>query len=145
MPKKKNSNNQEEKSKNNSDQKNQKSSKESGEQKLSKAAYTIADSLAHLLEDVLDSGLIVAGDVKLKVSDLELLIKLRLIVTMIDKARHLGIDWWDQDRFYTTSEPTEFQKLKGHQMALERQLSQSTQKRTKKRGGKKSRSSKKRK
>ena len=56
--------------------------------------------LADVLERVLDKGIVIAGDIQINVLDIELLtIKLRLLVASADKARELGIDWWDGDPF----------------------------------------------
>jgi uncharacterized protein YlxW (UPF0749 family) len=59
-----------------------------------------ADSLADLLERVLDKGIVIAGDVVVKVLDIELLtLKLRLLVASVDTAKQMGIDWWQDDPF----------------------------------------------
>jgi hypothetical protein len=59
---------------------------------------TSADSLADILERVLDKGIVIAGDIQINLLDIELLtIKLRLIVASIDKAKEMGIDWWEGD------------------------------------------------
>lgn len=55
-------------------------------------------SLADILERVLDKGIVIAGDVKISLADIELLnIKIRLLVASVDKAREMGIDWWQTD------------------------------------------------
>jgi hypothetical protein len=55
-------------------------------------------SLADILERVLDKGIVIAGDIQINLLDIELLtIKLRLIVASIDKAKEMGIDWWETD------------------------------------------------
>ena len=55
-------------------------------------------NLADVLERVLDKGLIIAGDIKINLLDIELLtIKLRLLVASVDKAKAMGIDWWEHD------------------------------------------------
>jgi Gas vesicle protein len=55
-------------------------------------------NLADVLERVLDKGLVIAGDIKIKLLDIELLtIKIRLLVASVDKAREIGIDWWERD------------------------------------------------
>jgi hypothetical protein len=55
-------------------------------------------NLADILERVLDKGLIIAGDIKINLLDIELLtIKLRLLVASVDKAKAMGIDWWEHD------------------------------------------------
>jgi uncharacterized protein YlxW (UPF0749 family) len=59
-----------------------------------------ADSLADLLERVLDKGIVIAGDVVVHVLDIELLtLKLRLLVASVDTAKQMGIDWWQDDPF----------------------------------------------
>jgi hypothetical protein len=56
------------------------------------------NSLADVLERVLDKGIVIAGDIQINLLDIELLtIKLRLIVASIDKAKEMGIDWWETD------------------------------------------------
>jgi len=55
-------------------------------------------SLADILERVLDKGIVIAGDIQVNLLDIELLtIKLRLLVASVDKAKEMGIDWWESD------------------------------------------------
>jgi hypothetical protein len=55
-------------------------------------------NLADILERVLDKGIVIAGDVQINLLDIELLtIKLRLIVASVDRAKEMGIDWWERD------------------------------------------------
>jgi hypothetical protein len=55
-------------------------------------------SLAGILERVLDKGIVIAGDIQINLLDIELLtIKLRLLVASVDKAREMGINWWEGD------------------------------------------------
>src|SRR4030081_3378911 len=55
-------------------------------------------SLADILERGLDKGIVIAGDIQVNLLDIELLtIKLRLIVASVDKAKEMGIDWWETD------------------------------------------------
>ena len=55
-------------------------------------------NLADILERVLDKGIVIAGDIQINLLDIELLtIKLRLLVASVDKAREMGIDWWESD------------------------------------------------
>jgi hypothetical protein len=55
-------------------------------------------NLADILERVLDKGIVIAGDVRVNLLDIELLtIKIRLLVASVDKAREMGIDWWEHD------------------------------------------------
>ena len=57
-----------------------------------------ADGLADILERVLDKGIVVAGDISISLVGIELLtIKVRLLVTTVDKAMELGINWWETD------------------------------------------------
>ena len=55
-------------------------------------------NLGDILERVLDKGLVIAGDIKINLLDIELLtIKLRLIIASLDTARQVGINWWESD------------------------------------------------
>jgi hypothetical protein len=55
-------------------------------------------NLADILERVLDKGIVIAGDIQINLLDIELLtIKLRLLVASVDRAREMGIDWWEHD------------------------------------------------
>ncbi|MGH3096608.1 MAG: gas vesicle protein [Streptosporangiales bacterium] len=55
-------------------------------------------NLADVLERVLDKGIVVAGDIKVNLLDIELLtVKIRLLVASVDKAAEMGIDWWKDD------------------------------------------------
>lgn len=55
-------------------------------------------NLADLLERVLDKGVVIAGDIRINLLDIELLtIKIRLLIASVDKAREMGIDWWEHD------------------------------------------------
>ena len=55
-------------------------------------------SLADILERVLDKGIVIAGDIQVNLLDIELLtIKLRLVIVSVDRAKEMGIDWWEHD------------------------------------------------
>ena len=57
-----------------------------------------SDGLADVLERILDKGVVIAGDVSISLVGIELLtIRLRLLIATVDKARELGIDWWEHD------------------------------------------------
>jgi hypothetical protein len=57
-------------------------------------------NLADILERVLDKGIVIAGDIQVNLLDIELLtVKLRLLVASVDKAREIGIDWWQSDPY----------------------------------------------
>jgi len=59
-----------------------------------------AAQLPDVLERVLDKGIVIAGDIQISLLDIELLtIKLRLLVASADKAKEMGIDWWESDSF----------------------------------------------
>ena len=61
-----------------------------------------SDSLADVLERVLDKGIVIAGDIVVNVLDIELLtLKLRLYVSSAETAREMGMDWWTSDPFFT--------------------------------------------
>ncbi|MEH2589787.1 gas vesicle protein [Bradyrhizobium sp. AZCC 1721] len=63
-------------------------------------------NLADILERVLDKGLIIAGDIKINLLDIELLtIKLRLLVASVDKAKAMGINWWEHDPALSQTRP----------------------------------------
>src|SRR5438874_13021841 len=56
-------------------------------------------SLVDVLDRVLDKGLVIAGDVKVSLAEVELLtIRIRLLVCSLDKAQEIGLDWWRYDR-----------------------------------------------
>jgi hypothetical protein len=58
----------------------------------------VTGNLADLLERVLDKGIVIAGDIKIDLLDIELLtIRLRLFIASVDTARKAGIDWWETD------------------------------------------------
>src|SRR5690348_16579563 len=55
-------------------------------------------NLADILERVLDKGIVIAGDIQINLLDIELLtIKLRLLIASVDRARAMGINWWEND------------------------------------------------
>lgn len=55
--------------------------------------------LVDVLDRVLDKGLVVAGDIKVSLAEVELLtIRIRLMICSIDKAEAIGLDWWKYDR-----------------------------------------------
>ncbi len=62
-----------------------------------------ATNLADILERVLDKGIVIAGDITISLVDIELLsIKLRLLIASVDKAKELGINWWEADPMLST-------------------------------------------
>lgn len=64
---------------------------------------TGTDSLADVLERVLDRGLVITGDIRIKLADIELLtINIRLLIASVDKAKAIGIDWWETNPFFSS-------------------------------------------
>jgi hypothetical protein len=62
------------------------------------ARRTEPANLADILERVLDKGIVIAGDIQVNLLDIELLtIKLRLVIASVDRAKEMGIDWWEHD------------------------------------------------
>lgn len=60
-------------------------------------------SLSDILERVLDKGIVIAGDIKVQIADIDLLtIKIRLLVASVDKAQEMGINWWQDDTFLSS-------------------------------------------
>jgi len=64
---------------------------------------TEATNLADILERVLDKGIVIAGDIKIQIADIDLInIKIRLLLASVDKAMEMGINWWQQDTYLST-------------------------------------------
>lgn len=62
-----------------------------------------ATNLADILERVLDKGIVIAGDIQIRIADIELLtIKIRLLVASVDKAMEMGINWWQTDSYLSS-------------------------------------------
>ena len=80
-----------------------------------------ATNLADILERVLDKGIVIAGDIKIQLCDVDLLnIKIRLLVASVDKAMEMGINWWQQDSYLSTkAKETEIEK---ENVALKKRL-----------------------
>ena len=65
---------------------------------------THSTGLVEVLDRVLDKGLVIAGDVRISLAEVELLtIRVRLIVCSIDKAQEIGLDWWKYDHHFAPS------------------------------------------
>ena len=82
-------------------------------------------NLVDILDRILDKGLVVAGDVRISLANVELLtIRIRLLVCSIDKAEQIGLNWWRYDRSLVASEETEttIARLEQRIAELERQL-----------------------
>src|SRR3989304_4431361 len=65
---------------------------------------TESSTLADVLERILDKGIVIAGDIKVKLVDIELLtIQVRLLIASVDKAREMGMYWWVRDPDFNPS------------------------------------------
>ncbi|MBI4265998.1 MAG: gas vesicle protein [Acidobacteria bacterium] len=82
--------------------------------------------LVDLLDRVLDKGLVVAGDIKVSLAEVELLtIRIRLMICSIDKAEQIGLDWWKYDRHLSSGREQVLQEnleLREQLRLLERRL-----------------------
>jgi len=82
-------------------------------------------NLVDILDRILDKGLVVAGDVRISLANVELLtIRIRLLVCSIDKAEQIGLNWWRYDRSLVAQEDTDntIARLEQRIAELERQL-----------------------
>jgi Gas vesicle protein len=82
--------------------------------------------LVDVLDRVLDKGLVIAGDIKVSLAEVELLtIRIRLLICSIDKAEQIGLDWWKFDHHLSPGKQAlsaENEELRKQVRALERQL-----------------------
>lgn len=82
--------------------------------------------LVDVLDRVLDKGLVIAGDIRVSLAEVELLtIRIRLIVCSLDKAQEVGLDWWKHDNYLAPGArplAAENEALRKHVAALERRL-----------------------
>jgi hypothetical protein len=88
--------------------------------------HSRSSGLVDVLDRILDKGLVIAGDIKVSIAEVELLtIRIRLMVCSIDKAEQIGLDWWKHDRHLSMGSDeltAENEKLKEQIRRLERQL-----------------------
>ncbi|KML08468.1 MULTISPECIES: gas vesicle protein [Rossellomorea] len=93
-----------------------------------------SSTIVDVLEKVLDKGVVIAGDITVGIADVELLtIKIRLIVASVDKAKEIGMDWWENDPYLSSKAENqqakaleeENRKLSERLESLEKQLSSS--------------------
>jgi hypothetical protein len=89
---------------------------------MSEPTHSInATGLADILERVLDKGIVIAGDIKIQIADIDLLtIKIRLLLCSVDKAMEMGINWWQEDTYLSTK--AREKELMQHQETLEARL-----------------------
>ena len=65
-----------------------------------------SSTLSDVLERVLDKGIVIAGDIKIKLVDIELLsIRIRLVICSVDKAKEMGMDWWVNNPVFCSQAP----------------------------------------
>jgi hypothetical protein len=85
-----------------------------------------ATGLVDVLDRVLDKGLVVAGDIKVSLAEVELLtIRIRLLICSIDKAEQIGLDWWKFDHHLSPGKQAlsaENEALRKEVRALERRI-----------------------
>ncbi len=88
-----------------------------------------SSTLVDILDRVLDKGLVVAGDIRISLANVELItVRIRLLVCSIDKAQEIGMDWWRRDSFLSSGggQAAETAALQARIEALERQLTASS-------------------
>src|SRR6059058_4669616 len=77
-------------------------------------------NLGDILERVLDKGLVIVGDIRVNLLDIELLtIKLRLVIASLETAREVGIDWWERDPWLTGRADKQLDTQAGKQLEQE--------------------------
>ena len=93
-----------------------------------------SSGLVDVLDRVLDKGLVVAGDIKVSLAEVELLtIRIRLVICSIDKAEQVGLDWWKYDHHLSPGKQAisaENEELRKQVRALERRLAMHMRRRT---------------
>lgn len=64
---------------------------------------TEATTLVDVLERLLDKGIVIAGDIRIQLVDIELLtINIRLLIASVDRAKEMGINWWEGNPFLSS-------------------------------------------
>ncbi len=91
---------------------------------MSQISHTTSSAtLADILERVIDKGVVIAGDIKVNLADVELLnIKIRLLICSVDKAVELGINWWQSDPLLSSN--AEVQTLRKENEELKNKLTE---------------------
>ena len=83
-------------------------------------------NLADLLERLLDKGVVISGDIRIKLVDIELLtIQIRLVICSVDRAVEMGMDWWRHNQYFqkcTDSDPAQLERIADRLDSLERRL-----------------------
>ena len=101
---------------------------------LSEGGHGRSTGLVDVLDRVLDKGLVVAGDIKVSLAEVELLtIRIRLLICSIDKAEQIGLDWWKYDHHLSPGKQAlsaENEELRKEIRLLERKLKALTDRRS---------------
>src|SRR3989454_8432594 len=101
---------------------------------LTEGGHGRSTGLVDVLARILDKGLVVAGDIKVSLAEVELLtIRIRLLICSIDKAQQIGLDWWKFDHHFSPGRQqlsAENEELKKQVRALQRQLASLTRQRS---------------
>jgi hypothetical protein len=101
---------------------------------LTEGGHGRSTGLVDVLDRVLDKGLVVAGDIKVSLAEVELLtIRIRLLICSIDKAEQIGLDWWRFDHHFSPGKQmlsAENEELKKQIRALERRVAALTRRRS---------------
>jgi hypothetical protein len=96
--------------------------------------HSRSTGLVDVLDRVLDKGLVVAGDIKVSLAEVELLtIRIRLLICSIDKAEQIGLDWWKYDHHLAPGKQAlsaENEQLRREIRLLERKLASLTRQRS---------------
>lgn len=78
-------------------------------------------TLSDVLERVLDKGIVIAGDIRVKLVDIELLsIQIRLVICSVDKAKEMGMDWWVNNPIFRREKDPEM--LQSSLMSIEERM-----------------------
>ncbi|PWU69784.1 gas vesicle protein [Gracilibacillus dipsosauri] len=84
-----------------------------------------SNTIVDVLDKILDKGVVIAGDISVGIADVELLtIKIRLIVASVDKAKEIGMDWWETDSYLTSQANDSSKVLREENKRLQERLDQ---------------------
>src|SRR5262247_1893565 len=101
---------------------------------LTEGGHGRSTGLVDVLDRILDKGLVVAGDIKVSLAEVELLtIRIRLLICSIDKAEQIGLDWWKFDHHLSPGKQAlsaENEELRREIRILERRLAALTRRRS---------------
>ncbi|SHN23257.1 gas vesicle protein [Gracilibacillus kekensis] len=86
---------------------------------------TQSNTIVDVLDKILDKGVVIAGDISVGIADVELLtIKIRLIVASVDKAKEIGMDWWETDPYLSSKANQNTKALEEENKQLHERLNQ---------------------